>query len=93
MQLVRFITADEHGKATQWCVTDNVKGLMDFMQYVLDSCARPEEYMLLLSSGRCLKAMDIAERIGMRKRSFDESIKNIPTGDAARCEEVMGAYE
>lgn len=88
MQTVEFITIDDMSKppserkATVWCRTNTLKGFRDFMQYVLDSCERPQEFMVI-DVGKDL-AYDMyrlaTEQFGMRKRSFHERMENIQTG-------------
>lgn len=82
MQLVKFVTKDKNNKFTCWCTTNDEKTFRDFMQYVLDNCIRPEEYILYdVDNNAAYNMLKVAtETFKMRKRSFTERMKDIPTG-------------
>lgn len=80
MQTVRFLTKGEDGRFTQWCITNQQEMFFRFIQYVLDSCSRPEEYIVYDETNRkAALLMSVAEHYGMRKRTPEERIKNIKT--------------
>lgn len=88
MQTIRFLTVDK-GKITQWCVTNQTKMFFGFMQYVLDGCDRPEEFVVYdEANASTARLVDVAERFGMRRRTFDERMKDVPTYDADRVRAV-----
>lgn len=82
MQTIKFITVDNDKKVTVWCTTNSLELFRDFMQYVLDSCNRPEEFMIWDTEKDAVYNMyEIAtEQYEMRKRTFEERMKNIQTG-------------
>jgi len=82
MQLVRFVTKDEKKKKTiVWCTTNAEKTFFDFMQWVLDSCDRPEDYMIWDVKADLVYSMyGIAtKQFEMRKRTFEERMSNVQT--------------
>lgn len=81
MQTVKFVTMDNE-KVYVWCTTNVLKTFRDFMQYILDSCDNPENFMLWdLKSDKVYNAYQIAtKQYEMRKRTFDEKLNNIQTG-------------
>ncbi len=88
MQMVDFITFDDlskppkERKAVLWYRTNDIKAFRDFIQYVLDSCYKPEEFFIVeTETGLSYDMYGLAtERFGMRKRTFHERMKNISTG-------------
>ena len=86
MQTMMFITFDDKPKGerkyTLWCQTNDVRMFRDFMQFVLDGCSRPEEYVIYdKDNNAAYNFMDIAVKVfEMRKRTFDERMNNIQTG-------------
>lgn len=81
MQTVKFVTMDDK-KVYVWCTTNILKTFRDFMQYILDSCDKPENFMIWdTESDNLYSAYDVAtKQYGMRKRTFDEKINGIQTG-------------
>ena len=88
MQTVKFITVDDMSKeikdrkVTVWCTTNDLKLFRDFMQYAVDNCNKPEEYMIWdIEKDTVYDMYKIAtEQYKMRKRTFEERMKNIQTG-------------
>jgi len=81
MQTVKFVTMDDK-KVYCWCTTNTLKMFRDFMQYMLDSCSNPEHFMIWdTKSDKVYDAYKVAtQQYEMRKRTFDERMKNIQTG-------------
>ena len=52
------------------------------MQYILDGCDKPEDYLLWdIDNDKVYNAYQIAIQVfGMRKRTFDERMNDIQTG-------------
>ena len=81
MQVVRFVTMDDK-KVTCWCETNILKLFRDFMQYILDSCNSPEDFLLWdVQNDKVYNAYQIATEVyEMRKRTFNERMNKIQTG-------------
>ena len=81
MQTVKFVTMDK-GKVTCWCTTNDLKMFRDFMQYILDSCNKPEDFIMYdVKSGKCYNVLKLAtDGYKMRKRTFTERMENAQTG-------------
>lgn len=81
VQTLKFVTMDEK-KVYCWCTTNTLKMFRDFMQYILDSCSNPENFMIWdTKSDKVYNAYKIAtEQYKMRKRTFDEKMNNVQTG-------------
>lgn len=81
MQIYRFVTMDDK-KVTCWCETNILKVFRDFMQYILDSCNNPEDFLLWdVKNDKVYNAYQIATEVYvMRKRTFEERIKHVQTG-------------
>lgn len=81
MQTIKFVTMDT-GKVYCWCTTNILKTFRDFMQYILDSCDNPEDFMIWDTKyDKVYNAYKIATEVyAMRKRTFDERMDNIQTG-------------
>ena len=81
MQKFIFLTRDDKGKFTRWCETNEEKMFFDFMQYIIDSCNKPEEFILYdVDNNAAYNMYEIAtKRFGMRKRTSNERGKNIQT--------------
>lgn len=84
--IAKFITI-ENGKTRCWCETHSIEKFGMFMQYVLDNLSHPEDFFIMdYTDGKSFhiyKFMDVVKHHGMRKRTFDERIKNILTGNFA----------
>ena len=91
IQNIQFMTKDEKkNKWVLWCKTNTVKGVVDFIQYVLDSCNSPESYVALdIDNGKSMTLVAMAERLGMRKRTFEERMEGKGTYDMAKITEVL----
>lgn len=81
MQTVKFVTMDNK-KVYVWCTTNVLKIFRDFMQYILDNCESPKNFMLWdTKSDKVYNAYEIAtKQYGMRKRTFNERMENTQTG-------------
>lgn len=82
MQLVKIVTIDkEKNKVIVWCTTNEQKVFYDFMQYVLDSCDKPEDFLIWDTKADLVyKMYDVAtKQFGMRKRTFEERMNNVKT--------------
>ena len=82
MQTIRFLTLNEGKQPTLWCETNCLKMFRDFMQYVLDSCDRPGDFLLWDSKTNKVYNMEqvATEQYFMRKRSLLERLDNFQTG-------------
>lgn len=82
MQLVKIVTIDKKkNKVIVWCTTNDEKTFFDFMQWVLDSCDRPEDYMIWdIEKDLVYSMYGIAtKQFGMRKRTFEERMNGVQT--------------
>lgn len=81
MQLVKFVTIDKD-RLLCWCTTNDLKTFRDFMQYILDGTNDPRQFMIVdVDKDLVYDMYRVAtEMYGMRKRTFDERMKNIQTG-------------
>ena len=81
MQTFKFVTK-EKDKFVCWCTTNELKTFRDFMQYVLDNCDRPEDYLLYdVKNNKVYNMKQIATEVYfMRKRTFTERMMNFQTG-------------
>lgn len=81
MQLVKFVTMDEQ-KVYVWCTTNKLVMFRDYLQYILDSFDTPENFYIIdVDKNLVYSAYRIAtEMYNMRKRTFEERMKNIQTG-------------
>ena len=75
--LIKFITIDNN-KAYCWCTTNTLELFRDFMQYVLDSCNKPEIFLIWdVENDKKYNMYQVATEVyGMRKRSFEEKLKD-----------------
>lgn len=79
----RFITHDRKNNNTiVWCTTAGKdETYFNFIQYVLDSCNAPEEYMIMKDNGVCYDMLGLATDVyKMRPRTFEERMNDIKTG-------------
>lgn len=70
---------------SRFAITDNLPGLLDILQIVLDTCKSGLEDVAILDParpGKVASAARVGEYYGLRKRSFDEKINNIKTYNA-----------
>lgn len=70
---------------SRFAITDNLSGLLDILQIILDSCENGLKNVVILDParpGKVASAAQIGEYYGLRKRSFDEKINNIKTYNA-----------
>ena len=82
MQLVKIVTIDkEKNKVIVWCTTNLEKLFFDFMQYILDSLSRPEDFLIWdVKADQVYSMYGIAtKQFGMRKRTFEERMSNVQT--------------
>lgn len=80
---VELCFIDHVGKTLQkFAITDNLPGLLDILQIVIDSSKNGLEDVAILDPARpgmIGNAARIAAHYGLRKRSFDEKLDNIRT--------------
>ena len=81
MQTFKFLTK-KGDKFTCWCTTNQLKMFRDFMQYVLDNCNSPEDYILYdEDNNKAYSMLQIATEVYlMRKRTPTERMINLQTG-------------
>ena len=80
MEHVLFITKNKD-HYTKWCDTNSVKTFLNFIQYVLDSCNKPEEYFIyVVDKNICVGLVEYANKNGMHKRTPEERNQDIITG-------------
>lgn len=91
IQNIQFMTKNEKkNKWVCWCKTNTVKGVIDFIQYVLDNCNSHESYVALdIDNGKPMTLVAMAEMLGMRKRTFEERMECKETYDMAKIEELL----
>ena len=73
---------DRKGKTLQrFAIVDNLPGLLDILQIVLDSCTGGLSDVTArdIVTGKYYSPAKIAAHFGMRKRSFDEKLANVKT--------------
>lgn len=81
MEHVFIITKDEN-TITKWCDTNCVETFLDFIQYVLDSYDDPSRFFIYWIDKNCVTPLDkFAIRGNMRKRTFEERLKDAKIGD------------
>lgn len=73
-----------HDKKTlsRFAITDNLPGLLDILQLVIDGFTGGLDNVVILDParpGKAASASRIANFYGLRRRSFDEKLKNIRT--------------
>lgn len=67
---------------SRFAITDNLPGLLDILQLVIDSHTSGLEDVVILDParpGKVASAARIGEYYGLRKRSFDEKLDNVKT--------------
>lgn len=72
----------ENKKLFRFGKTDYLEGLLDILQIVVDSCSGGLADVVILDPGRSGKmasAARVADCYGLRKRTFDEKIRNVKT--------------
>ena len=80
MEHVFIITKDEN-KITKWCDTNSVKTFLNFIQYVLDSCIKPEDFFIyVIEKNICINMVEYATKNGIHKRTPEERNQDIITG-------------
>ena len=74
MQIIKFLTYDKNTeKYTCWCTTNQLQMFIDFSQYILDSCSKPEDYKILdTSTNKLYSFLPVIEQYGMHKRTFEQ---------------------
>ena len=73
----------ERKKLFRFAIVDNMPGLLDILQIVLDSRTGSLEDVTArdIVTGNYYKPAAIAARYGMRKRTFDEKLADVKTYD------------
>lgn len=74
---------------SRFAIVDNLPGLLDLLQIVLDTCNSGLDNVVILDPlrpGKAASAAAIAAYYGMRKRSFNEKLENVRTWSASERE-------
>ena len=81
MQTIKFVTK-KNDKVVIWCTTNSLITFKDFMQYILDNCNEPRNFMILdEEKGFVYDFYKVAtEMYNMRKRNFEERMNGTQTG-------------
>ncbi len=77
-----YLKDDAKKTLSRFAIVDNLPGLLDILQLVLDTCTTGLDDVVILDPSRPGKAASgakIAAHYGMRKRSFAEKLDNIQT--------------
>lgn len=77
-----FFKDDAKKTLSRFAITDNLPGLLDILQIVLDTCTTGLDNVVILDPLRPSKAASaaaIAAHYDMRKRSFSEKLDNVQT--------------
>ena len=74
----------DHGKKAlyRFGKADNLPGLLDILQIVLDSCTSGLDCVVIINParpGKVASAARVSAHYGMRRRSFDEKLANVKT--------------
>ena len=72
------------GKITKWATVakNNIIGFRDILQFILDSCNKPEVYYIVdETTQNVYSLLDVAtKQYEMRKRTFEERMTGTQTG-------------
>lgn len=72
----KVITKDEHGWAA-WATGHDLPRLIQFTQYVVDSCSNPEHFYIHdMTTKKELRLDKFAEFYRITKRSFEERMSS-----------------
>jgi len=85
-----YLKDDVKKTLSRFAITDNLPGLLDILQLVLDTCTTGLADVVILDPSRPGKAASgakIAAHYGMRKRSFDERLDKVRTWTIKETEE------
>lgn len=77
-----YLKDDVKKTLSRFAIVDNLSGLLDILQLVLDTCTTGLDDVVILDPSRPGKAASgarIAAHYGMRKRSFAEKLDNVRT--------------
>lgn len=77
-----YLKDDVKKTLSRFAIVDNLPGLLDILQLVLDTCTTGLDDVVILDPARPGKAASgakIAAHYGMRKRSFAEKLDNVRT--------------
>ena len=77
-----YLKDDSKKTLSRFAITDNLSGLLDLLQIVLDSCVSGLDDVVILDPlrpGKAASGAKIAAHYGMRKRSFYEKLDNVRT--------------
>ena len=79
--LVLYFIDFQKKTLSRFGVVDNLPGLLDIFQILLDSCTTGLSEVTAhdVANDRYLNAAKIAEYYGMRKRTFDEKLSDVKT--------------
>lgn len=84
-----YLKDDVKKTLSRFAITDNLPGLLDILQIVLDTCTTGLDNVVILDPlrpGKAASAAAIAAHYGMRKRSFAEKLDNVRTWSASETE-------
>lgn len=81
MPIVKIVTFEDE-KMFCWCTTNQLKMYKDFIQYVLDSSNRPENFYILdTSTNKYYNLLELSTKYyKMRKRTFNEKMNDVKKG-------------
>lgn len=77
-----YLKDDAKKTLSRFAIVDNLPGLLDILQLVLDTCTTGLDDVVILDPSRPGKAASgaaIAAHYSMRKRSFAEKLDNVRT--------------
>lgn len=77
-----YLKNDVEKTLSRFAIVDNLSGLLDILQLVLDTCTTGLDNVVILDPsrpGKAASAAAIAAHYGMRKRSFSEKLDNVRT--------------
>ena len=77
-----YLKNDVKKTLSRFAIVDNLPGLLDILQLVLDTCNSGLDDVVILDPsrpGKAASAAAIAAHYGMRKRSFAEKLDNVRT--------------
>lgn len=79
--VIKIVTEEPEGRRMVWMVANTLNGVLDFLQYILDTFSRPERFLVADdAAGKTWNALELAtSTYGMRKRTFHERLDDIKT--------------
>lgn len=74
--LWKLVTFDKNspGSCTVWAIVNpnDRKSLTEYTQYILNSTIHPSEFYWMREDRKAAKLIDVAERLGIKKQTFEE---------------------